>query len=54
MTWRLKTWVIYLYTIYRGYFELSFVMIELGNLDVKLGVTLCIFHNGRGMGNFFI
>jgi hypothetical protein len=31
-----------------GYFELSFVMVEVGNLDGKLGGTLCIFHNGSG------
>jgi hypothetical protein len=30
-----------------GYFKLSFIMAEVGNLDEKLGITLCIFHNGR-------
>ena len=31
-----------------GYFELSFVMAQVGNLYAQLGVTLSIFHNGRG------
>ena len=31
-----------------GYFELSFVMAEVGNLHAKLGVTLYIFYNGSG------
>ena len=31
-----------------GYFELSFVMTEVGNLHAKLGDTLCIFYNGNG------
>jgi len=37
-----------LYTNSGGYFELSSVMVDVGNLDAKLGVTLCIFLNGRG------
>jgi hypothetical protein len=37
-----------LYTNIGAYFELSFVMVEVGNWHVKLGVTLCIFHNGSG------
>jgi hypothetical protein len=36
-----------LHTNLEGYFELSFIMVEVGNLDAKLGVTLCFFHNGR-------
>jgi hypothetical protein len=28
-------------------------MAEVGNSDAKLGVTLCVFHNGNG-GNFLI
>jgi hypothetical protein len=31
-----------------GYFELSFIIAKVGNLDAKLGVTFCIFHNDRG------
>jgi hypothetical protein len=31
-----------LYTNLRGNFELSFIMAKVGNLDTKLGVTLCI------------
>jgi hypothetical protein len=37
-----------LYRNIGGCFDLSFVMAEVGNLDAKLGVTLCIFHNGCG------
>ena len=37
-----------LYTNLGGYFKLSFVTAEVGNLYVKLGGTLSIFHNGRG------
>ena len=37
-----------LYTNIGGYFELSFVMAEVGNLHVKLGGYLCIFNNGSG------
>ena len=37
-----------LYINIGGYFELSFVMAKVGNLHAKLGVTLCIFHNGSG------
>ena len=32
----------------RGYVELSFIMADVGNLPGKLGVTLCISHNGSG------
>ena len=35
------------------YFELSFVMAEVGHLHGKLGVTLCIFYNDSG-GQFLI
>lgn len=29
-----------------GYFILLFIMVEVGNVDAYLGVTLCYFHNG--------
>jgi hypothetical protein len=35
-----------LYTNLRGYFKLSFIMAEVGNLYAKFGVTLSIFYNG--------
>lgn len=35
-----------LYTNIRGYFEISFAITYVGNLDAKLGVSLCIFYNG--------
>jgi hypothetical protein len=37
-----------LYTNLGGYSELSCIMAAVGNLDAKLGVTLCIFYNGSG------
>jgi hypothetical protein len=37
-----------LHTNLGGYFELSFVMAEVGNLYAQLGVPLSIFHNDRG------
>jgi len=34
---------------FRGYFKLSFIIVEVGNLDANQGVNLCIsFYNGRG------
>ena len=36
-----------LYINFGGYFELSFVTIEVGNLDAKLGVYFMYFHNGK-------
>jgi len=42
-----------LYKNIECYFELSFAMAEVGNLDAKLGVTLYSFHNDSG-GHFFI
>jgi hypothetical protein len=32
-----------LYRNIGGYFESFFIMAEVGNLDAKLGVTLCVF-----------
>jgi hypothetical protein len=43
----------YLYTNIEGYLELSFVMAEVGNLDAKLGVALCIFLMAM-VGNFLM
>ena len=37
-----------LYRNIGGYYELSFIMTNVGNLHAKLGVTLCILHNGSG------
>jgi hypothetical protein len=37
-----------LYINIGGYFELSFVIVEVGNFHTKLGDTLYIFHNGSG------
>ena len=37
-----------LYKNIGGYFELYFIISKVGNLHAKLGVTLCIFHNGSG------
>jgi len=36
-----------LYTNLGSYFEISFMMIEVGNLYAQPGVTLSIFHNDR-------
>jgi hypothetical protein len=41
-----------LYTNVGCYFELSFVTVEMDNLDVKLGITLRIFLIPK-VGNFF-
>jgi hypothetical protein len=41
-----------LYEILGGYFELSLMVVEVYNLDAKLGVALYILHNTRG-GYFF-
>ena len=32
----------------RGYFRLSFIMAEVGNLDTCVWVTLVYFYNGKG------
>ena len=31
-----------------GYFRLFFIMTEVGNLDICLGVILVYFYNGKG------
>jgi hypothetical protein len=37
-----------IYTNLGGYFELSFIIVGVDNLDTKLAGYLCIFHSGRG------
>ena len=32
----------------RGYFRLSFIMADVGNLDIYVGVTLVYFYNDIG------
>jgi hypothetical protein len=44
----IMTYVGNLYTNIEGYLELYFIMANVGNLHAKLGVTICIFHNGCG------
>lgn len=37
-----------LYTNLGGYFELCFIMTEVGDLDERFGFTLCIFYDNIG------